>query len=298
MGASSKVKKAFSTVKLFKDWPTVLRMEAKAKLGGMHEGKNGAEQSVTPLSLRDGTKLLIRPNTQDFIVVWEIFINETYSGAKGLSQVLPQIGQDDVVVDIGAHIGIFAVYAARKARNGTIFAFEPDAGNYGMLTRNLAANPAIRNIRAHNQAIWSSEGKRNLFKAEEYWSGGHSLFENWMDDYSASEEGAREAPHDSAASSVLEVDCTTIPKVVAENKLERIDFLKVDCEGSEYEILLNLPPEVFRKIRSICLEYHAVEGYTGKDLADRLESLGYAIEMWGNDVIGYMNATLRDGASR
>ncbi len=288
MGISSKPKKALRCIRLFKDWPALLSLVTRYKLGAARTAPRG--ENTRTLQMRDGTKLLIRENTHDWIIVWEIFVNETYGSADGHLSVLRDIREDDIVVDIGAHIGIFTIYAARKAMNGRVLAFEPDAENYGMLTRNLALNPQLGHISAFNQAIWSSEGKRNLFRADGYWSGGHSLFENWMDDYSAG-EGVEEQV-DQTGAATIEVECTTLPRLMEANGLDRIDFLKVDCEGSEYEILLNLPEEELRKIKSMSLEYHAVEGYTGQNLADRLADSGYAIEMVGSELIGYINAAL------
>ncbi len=295
MGISSKPKKALRCIRLFKDWPALLGLVVMYKLGRAKTAPGG--EAPRTLEMRDGTKLLIREKTHDWIIVWEIFINETYGVADGHTSVLQEIRADDVVVDIGAHIGIFTIYAARKAREGRVLAFEPDAENYAMLTRNLALNPQLAHVSAFNQAIWSSEGKRNLFRADGYWSGGHSLFENWMDDYSAG-EGVEEQV-DQTGAATIEVECTTLPRLMEANGLDRIDFLKVDCEGSEYEILLNLPEEELLRIKSMSLEYHAVEGFTGQDLADRLAGSGYAVEKVGSELIGYINASLtEDGAGR
>ena len=51
----------------------------------------------------------------------------------------------------------------------------------------------------------------------------------------------------------IEVSCTTIQKIFDDNRLEVCDFLKMDCEGAEYEIFYNCPPEYLKRIRHLDL---------------------------------------------
>ncbi len=43
-------------------------------------------------------------------------------------------------------------------------------------------------------------------------------------------------------------------------KIVKCDFLKLDCEGAEYEIIESLTDESLKKIEKICLEYHDIDG--------------------------------------
>ena len=69
----------------------------------------------------------------------------------------------DVVVDIGANIGYYTLLAARAAGpQGHVYAFEPERGNYGLLTRNLAEN-GYTNVSAHDTAVMAQSGEQRIF---------------------------------------------------------------------------------------------------------------------------------------
>jgi phenylpropionate dioxygenase-like ring-hydroxylating dioxygenase large terminal subunit len=57
----------------------------------------------------------------------------------------------------------------------------------------------------------------------------------------------------------IDVPTTSLDKFISENKIKRIDFLKMDCEGAEYEILFGSRPETLRKISRISMEYHPID---------------------------------------
>ena len=57
----------------------------------------------------------------------------------------------------------------------------------------------------------------------------------------------------------------------------RIDFLKMDCEGAEYDILLNASDKTLGKIKKIAISTHDVEKYNGQILADFLVKKGFKV---------------------
>ena len=68
-------------------------------------------------------------------------------------------------------------------------------------------------------------------------------------------------------------------EIIAANEIERVDILKLDCEGSEYDILYNAPPNILARIAEIRLEYHelGVAGCNSPDLRAFLESHSFVI---------------------
>jgi Methyltransferase FkbM domain len=59
------------------------------------------------------------------------------------------------------------------------------------------------------------------------------------------------------------VACSTLADFLQERRLESVDFLKMDVEGSEWEILHSTPMSVLRRIRHIALEYHEIDARFG-----------------------------------
>lgn len=59
--------------------------------------------------------------------------------------------------------------------------------------------------------------------------------------------------------------------------IDRINFLKVDCEGSEHSIFETLTPELAARIDQIAMEVHEFEGAKVDHLSDRLTTLGFVL---------------------
>jgi len=62
------------------------------------------------------------------------------------------------------------------------------------------------------------------------------------------------------------------------DKVPRVDFLKVDCEGAEFDFIPDAPSATLRKVRKIAMEYHDVRpDLTHKDLVRKLEAEGFRV---------------------
>ena len=74
------------------------------------------------------------------------------------------------------------------------------------------------------------------------------------------------------------VDCTTLPDIFEKQKLEKIDLLKLDCEGAEVEILKTVSDELLHRIRQIVMEIHVpdrMEPVFGRLLQSGFERADY-----------------------
>ena len=80
------------------------------------------------------------------------------------------------------------------------------------------------------------------------------------------------------------VRCTTLRDIFRAHDLDTIDLLKINCEGSEYEILEGCSDEEFGRIAHIRLEYHNLDAakHNGKSLSSLLERRGFTIERFTN----------------
>lgn len=144
------------------------------------------------------------------------------------------IRDGDTVIDIGAHIGTFTVYAAKLAGRGAVYSFEPHPENFRLLKKNVSLN-GLKNVRLSRTGVSGGGGECALFTDEEN-TGGHSIYG----------KGGRQ----------LRIRCTTLSDILSSNSIDSCDFLKMDCEGAEYGILFGTPPECFDRIRKMVLEYH------------------------------------------
>ncbi|MGH7449274.1 MAG: FkbM family methyltransferase [Longimicrobiales bacterium] len=145
-----------------------------------------------------------------------------------------EIGESDVIVDVGAHIGTFALLAAARVPQGRVYAIEPSEESHNYLLVNLALN-AVSNVVASRVAIADRAGTVTLFHREGHW--GHSIM---------TPTGRGE-----------EVEAMTLGAYMDANRIDHCDFMKFNCEGAEFPILLGSPAEVLRRIDVLLVLYHA-----------------------------------------
>ena len=79
---------------------------------------------------------------------------------------------------------------------------------------------------------------------------------------------------------VQEVETTTLDNIFLKHKLEKIDFLKMDCEGAEYDIIMNASSSILDKIQKISAEIHEeIVPYSKKDIIEKLEKHGFNVKL-------------------
>jgi FkbM family methyltransferase len=194
-----------------------------------------------------GNQFFARPNGYDVSALLEVCFFGVYKKAL--------INKGDIVVDIGAHIGAYSVLASKKGAK--VIAYEAAHDNYQILIRNLTLNNCQEAI-AHNVAVSSGKGKAKLYRSG---SSLHSLYCN---------------NHSEKTEVVPTVD---LHDVLSKNNLEKIDVLKIDTEGSEYDIILNSTPRDLKRINRIILEYHDYfdHGHKRKELERFLNESGFKV---------------------
>lgn len=241
-----KISLLFKIIKTIKNWPLYLREKS-----GM------IKDSKIILELRNKAKIEIRPNTDDRPMFNHIWIKEAYTPADF------SIEENDIVFDIGAHSGFFSIFAAGLAKNGKIFAFEPEPENFKILEKNIKLNN-FQNIFPFCLAIADTNGKRTLdiFSGSE---GGHAL----------------EMLHPNNADITIgkiAIDSSRLEDFLSNQKIDRIDFLKMNCEGAEYEILFTCPDQVISKIKKISMQYHPIDEKRNENTLKKfLEEKGFKV---------------------
>ena len=166
---------------------------------------------------------------------------------------------DDDIIDVGAHIGSFALQAASKVPHGRVFAIEASQESFNYLRVNIALNQAF-NITPVHMALADTAGVTTLHHDEGNW--GHSITKQWS---SRGEQVVKNS---------LENFCTA-------HQISQAGFIKFNCEGAEFPILLNTSIDVLQKFRRMLVLYHLdlAQGYTRKSLIDHLQGAGFQTTM-------------------
>lgn len=190
---------------------------------------------------------------EELKVFWQIFLRRCYR--------LPR--HCGTIVDVGANVGIFALWAARESPSARIICLEPCSQTFRTLERNIYQNGLYQRITPRQCALAGENGPRLMRTGAE--SPHRSLI--------------LEQTQDSVEDAVP-VSCITLPDFLRSEQLESVDVLKMDVEGSEWEVLLSTPPAVLSSIRHILLEYHEVNarlGYTSEQLFAHLAQAGHKV---------------------
>ncbi|MCV0373425.1 MAG: FkbM family methyltransferase [Nitrosarchaeum sp.] len=134
---------------------------------------------------------------------------------------------NSVIFDIGANRGIYTLPFSKECPYSKIYAFEPDMESYLQLKYNLNLNE-VSNVEVFNIALQENE---NVKKSNFY-------IRRCVDNNKFINQGISSLEKSKFNNiSMQQVNCSTIDKIVLDNNLKRLDFIKLDAEGSEYRIL-------------------------------------------------------------
>ena len=206
------------------------------------------------IEFKNGIKCFMR-NKSDSIAFFEVFSLNTNNCLKEF-----RIKEKDIVVDIGAHIGYFSIYSSINAKNGKIFAFEPYSKSFEVLKKNLEINQ-ITNVIPQNLGVTKESGTSTLYFKKNF-AIGNSIYKN------------------TDLNSKIEIKTISLYDIIKNNNLQKINFLKLDCEGAEYQILLNLDHQTLEKIDKIVSEMHPrIENFKIEEVKRFLTINGFDVKI-------------------
>ncbi len=169
------------------------------------------------------------------------------------------IHEGDVFLDIGANCGVLTLVAASLIGKGRIYAFEPGPAIRSRLQNNIEANPQLKEIvTVVPYGIGLKRSQGFYYEDTAYRGNGHLL----------AEQG-------------ISVDILSLDEWVSLEKLDKIDVIKIDVEGMEYDVLLGA--------KAVLEAYHPIlyfetlqlffetTSHTIKTIYEFLASLGYRI---------------------
>lgn len=212
------------------------------------------------LKLRDGLRFRVS-TLMDAWIIKETLLDREYEAVS-----LP-LEPNWTVLDIGAALGDYAIWAARQLPQGKVIAIEPFPRSVKLLRENLVLN-SISNVEVAEVAIGGQDGQSAL-----------QIVTGQAVQHSTVSQ--------TAAGGSLPVTICSLGTFLEENQIEKVDFLKIDCEGAEYEILFSCTEGTLAKIQRICMEVHdGVTRYSCKDMVAFLEKNGYHTRLTPNPVHG------------
>ncbi len=168
----------------------------------------------------------------------------------------------DTVIDIGAHVGIVSMYLAKKFPYITVYSFEPFPDNFSNLHYNVRKLNNLTNIELFPKAV-TSDGRKFEMICNVYDNTGGATG-NLTDMNLKGHEK-------------VQVDSVTLDSIFEANKIDMCRLLKIDCEGSEHEILTNF--KRFSSVKHIAGEFH---------INKNLEDQGYSIDKLCQKCLNYI----------
>ena len=161
------------------------------------------------------------------------------------------------VIDAGASVGLFTQYMLNKGAK-QVASVECDDRSIVALFSNFISNPKVKII---GVALSDIDGEKEL-----YWKEDNPLVNSL--DINGSEFSTQDNPNSKT------VKTTTLETLINNLNWDKIDLLKIDIEGSEWDIINNTPDDVFQSIDKILLEYHWPKGRL-QSVISRFQSLGF-----------------------
>lgn len=160
----------------------------------------------------------------------------------------------DVVVDVGAHVGVVSIWLARRYPRIKVVAIEPEPTNLAYLRANVAAN-RVDNVIIIPKAV-TADGRGVQIARPPINSGGAGLYYDKVEGYATSH-----------------VASTTLDEIFAEHVPGRCRLLKIDCEGAEHEILP--ATQVLTRVDWLAGEFHinrrlTAQGFSNEALVDHV----------------------------
>jgi amino acid adenylation domain-containing protein/FkbM family methyltransferase len=240
--------------------------------------------------LPNGMKVFHNNKSETDLIYAEIFDDLTYI-KHGMT-----IKPGDVVFDVGANIGMFSLFVGLNFPEATVYSFEPMKPVYDVLKKNISlynidATPVNIGVSsADESAVFTYYPNSTVLSgrygdlAEER-RAVKSYIRGQADGSDLTNDEVDEILEDRIQS--VQMDCTlkTISSVIKEHSIEKIDFLKIDVEKSELDVIFGIADKDWQKIKQIVIEVHDVDNKM-RVICEILESQGFTMEVDQDEILG------------
>jgi len=253
--------------------------------------------AATEHTLADGVVVdCMNPGETD-IIYKEIFDDKVYA-RHGI-----KISDGDTVIDIGANIGLFALFAKQKGASAKVYCFEPAPETFSILEKNVKRFE-LDEVKLFNAGIAEKRGEATLYfmpkftvsstfepddsieqlqRNEDFTVNALATSSNWLIATAfrllpqfLQKRIARRVMNAYAPRVSVSCPLLSVSDVIEEQGLGQVDLLKVDAEGIEDGILAGIADEHWPRIQQVTVEVHR-----GKEQLEKVESLlrGHGFEI-------------------
>ncbi|WP_167487666.1 FkbM family methyltransferase [Nocardia terpenica] len=183
-----------------------------------------------------------------------------------------ELAPGDNVIDIGANIGVFALWAAPRIPGGRILAVEPSPVVFDCLRRNVELNGLDR-VDLVNAAVGRDGATLDFVYNSRWPTMGHAK------GLSPSKVLLTNHKHDI----YQQVPTVSLATMMDRYEMDRVHYLKVDCEGGEFDIFREMDSDHWRRIDKIGAEFHEfAPDLDRRELVQILEAEGFEVEITQN----------------
>lgn len=197
------------------------------------------------LRLRDGHVIPIR-HFMTLYIFCEIFVEKCYD--------VPIDGKAPVILDVGANTGLFALRMKQRFPDAIVNCYEPFPGNFDQLERTIDIN-RLTDVRMVKKAV-GGHARESRLHIHQHNVGGHSLAEALV-----------------PGKDRINVDVISLSQILKSTPA-KVALMKLDCEGSEFEILMSMTKGDAERIKKIIVEMNPVL-YDPVEVFSHMRSLGY-----------------------
>jgi FkbM family methyltransferase len=190
---------------------------------------------------------MILEEFSDLVTVWISFYRQDYDVCTN----------DKFIIDAGANIGAFSLFAARMSPGSRIISLEPFPGTRARLEAHVDRNQLGGRVSC---LPWALAGKD---------------CRKYMNSHPGSSQSRWVTTDVLSEADGVAVEAISLATLWDQEGIERVQLLKMDIESSEHEVLLTAPDDLLRTIDKIQLEYH---GNAPKStLFTRLQDIGFTL---------------------
>lgn len=203
-------------------------------------------------------------------------------GSRSYLQHGVEVREGDVVLDVGANVGVAAAFFAEECRAGQVHSFEPVRPIYEVLRENLSGFPGCA---PHPYGLGKATGRARIAFYPNEWaiSGLHpdpeadrAVVERALLNLGNSGQEVEQRLGNRFEVEMLDCELRTLSDALRDESIDRVDLLKIDAEKAELDVLDGIEEADWPRIRQVAAELH-LDPIGRRDTVDALTRRGFAV---------------------